>query len=77
MSRIMPPLLRGSAYSSVVRCGSREVDLNSTGVPIAPSATLLLGRGVAGVEAAHEAHLEEDARASRPRRASPRVSASD
>ena len=63
MSRIIPPLLFGSAYSRR-RCGRDRArcDLKSTGVPIAPSAQLLLGRRVAGVEAAHEAHLEEDAR---------------
>ena len=40
MSMIMPPLLFGFAYSSVVRCGSREEDLNTTGVPMRPSCTL-------------------------------------
>jgi hypothetical protein len=42
MSRIIPPLLRGFAYSRVVRWGSLEVDLNTTGVPRRPSSTLRL-----------------------------------
>ena len=61
MSRIIPPLLFGSAYSSVVRWGSREVDLNTHGRADGALLELALGRRVAGVEAAHEAHLEEDA----------------
>ena len=42
MSMIMPPLLFGFAYSRVVRCGSRDDDLKTTGVPMSPSCTLRL-----------------------------------
>ena len=36
MSTMMPPLLAGFAYSRLGRNGSRDVDLNTTGLPIAP-----------------------------------------
>ena len=42
MSMIMPPLLFGLAYSSDGRNGSREVDLKTTGSPMAPSSMRVL-----------------------------------
>ena len=37
MSTISPPLFAGLAYSTDGGYGSREVDLNTTASPIAPS----------------------------------------
>ena len=37
MSSSIPPLLFGLAYSRLGRNGSREVDLNTSGIPIRPS----------------------------------------
>ena len=60
-SMIRPPLVFGLAYSTDGGNGSREVDLNTTASPIAPSAEPRLGRRVAAIEAAHEPELEEHA----------------
>ena len=61
MSISMPPLLFGLAYSRLGRNGSRDVDLNTSGMPMRPSSICFFAGGVAGVEPAHESHLEEHA----------------
>jgi hypothetical protein len=40
MSTMMPPLLAGFAYSRLGRNGSRDDDLKTTGLPIAPCSIL-------------------------------------
>ena len=58
----MPPLLAGFAYSRLGRNGSRDVDLKTSGLPIAPCGNLFLRRRISGIEAAHETHLKERSR---------------
>ena len=65
MSRIMPPLLLrvGVLERRAVRIARGRLEQHRR-ADLA-GGQLLLGGGVAGVEAAHEAHLEEDAASSR------------
>ena len=65
MSISMPPLLFGLAYSRLGRNGSRDVDLNTSGVPMRPASICASSGGIAGVEPPHEPHLEEHARTGR------------
>ena len=61
MSISIPPLLFGFAYSRLGRNGSRDVDLNTSGVPMRPASICRFRRRIAGVEPPHESHLEEHA----------------